>query len=257
MAVRDPLEPTAERNPVALSTQPVDLEAQRQLAEGLLGHVFDRPGLLAEALTHRSAAHGGRTLRRQERRGVGSNERLEFIGDRVLGLIVAEWLIERFPLEQEGELGRRFAQLVSRPVLAEIAMRLGLEAALAMAPNELRAGVGGLANTLADAMEAAIGAVYLDAGLDPARRFVRGAWGAAMEGQVLPPKDAKTSLQEWMMARGLPLPTYGVREQSGPSHAPAFVVVVSGAGKSAEGEAGSKREAERAAAATLLERLRT
>ena len=256
MAVRDPLAPAAERNPVALGQQDADCEAQRRLAEGIVGHVFERPALLAEALTHRSAAHGGRTLRRQERRGVGSNERLEFIGDRVLGLIVAEWLIERFPLEQEGELGRRFAQLVSRPVLAEIAVGLGLEAALSMAPNEMRAGVGGLANTLADAIEAAIGALYLDAGLEPARRFVRGAWGTAMEGQVVPPKDAKTALQEWMMARGLPLPAYEVREQSGPSHAPAFVVEVSGAGQSAQGAAGSKREAERVAAAALLERLR-
>ena len=255
MAARDPLEPAAERNPVALGTQTGDPEARRRLAEGILGHVFARPDLLGEALTHRSAVHG-RTLKRQERRGVGSNERLEFMGDRVLGLVVAEWLIERFPLEQEGELGRRFAQLVSRPVLAEIAVRLGLEQALAMAPNELRAGVGGLANTLADAMEAAIGALFLDAGLGAARQFVRGAWEAAMEGQVLPPKDAKTALQEWMMARGLPLPAYEVRERTGPSHAPAFVVVVSGAGQSGEGAAGSKREAERVAAAALLERLR-
>ncbi len=233
-----------------------DTDAQRVLAERILGHVFTRPALLQEALTHRSAAHGRRTHGRTERRGVGSNERLEFVGDRVLGLVVAEWLVERFPDEQEGELGRRFAQLVSRPVLAGIAGRLGLEQALAIAPNELRAGVGGLANTLADGMEAAIGAIFQDAGLDAARRFVRSAWGPEIEGQLQPPKDPKTTLQEWLMARGLPLPDYLEGERTGPSHAPAFVVSVSGAGQTGTGTGGSKREAERAAAMDLLERLK-
>ncbi len=190
-----------------------------------------------------------------ERRGAGSNERLEFVGDRVLGLIIAEWLIERFPEEQEGELGRRFAQLVSRPILAGIAESLGLQAALAIAPNEARAGVGALANTLADAMEAAIGALFLDAGLDQARRFVRGAWASAMEGQLQPPKDAKTALQEWLMARAMPLPAYVEMDRTGPSHAPSFVIEVTGAGQSGTGSGTNKREAERAAAADLLGKL--
>ncbi len=220
-----------------------------------MGRAFARPALLTEALTHRSAAHGHRGRGKHERRGAGSNERLEFVGDRVLGLVVAEWLIERFPEEQEGELGRRFAYLVSRPVLAGIAERLGLQEALAIAPNEARAGVGALANTLADAMEAAIGALFLDAGLDEARRFVRGAWAAAMEGQVQPPKDAKTALQEWLMARGLPLPAYTETERTGPSHAPSFVVTVSGAGQTGTGTGTNKREAERLAASDLLGKL--
>ena len=232
-------------------------DRQRQTAEAILGHVFTRPELLIEALTHRSAAHGNRTLARGERRGVGSNERLEFIGDRVLGLVVAEWLIERYPAEQEGELGRRFGHLVSRPVLAGIAEALGLQQALAIAPNEVRAGVGALANTLADALEAAIGALFLDSGLDAARRFVRGAWAGAMDTQVRPPKDSKTALQEWLMARGLPLPEYAVAERTGPSHAPLFVVTVHGAGQDGNGAGGNKREAERAAAADLLGRLRS
>lgn len=228
--------------------------AQLEVAEAILGHRFAQPAMLAEALTHRSAVPGRGT--RGERRGGGSNERLEFVGDRVLGLLVAEWLLERFPDEQEGELARRHAHLVSRDVLAAIADRARLSEALALAPNEVRAGVGQLANTLADAMEAALGALYLDAGLDPVRRFVRGAWTEAMERQVLPPKDPKTALQEWLMARGKPLPEYVVVERTGPSHAPVFTVEVSGDGRAGRGTAGAKRDAERAAAAELLARLR-
>ena len=227
-----------------------------QGAELILGHRFGQPGLLVEALTHRSAAHGRKRLQKGERRGVGSNERLEFVGDRVLGLLIAEWLIERFPAEQEGELGPRHAHLVSRQVLAGVAERAGLSAWIDVAPNEARAGVGSSANVLADAMEAALGALYLDGGLDPARAFVRRAWLPAMEQQVLPPKDPKTALQEWLMARGLPLPSYAEAGRSGPSHAPMFVVAASGGGRSAVGEANTMRLAERAAAAALLEALR-
>src|SRR3954467_11333927 len=113
--------------------------------EVILGHAFKRPGLLKEALTHRSAAHG---------RGQGSNERLEFIGDRVLGLSMAEWLAERFPREQAGELGGRLAPLGSPPVLASVAESSGLAAALSVSPGEARAGVTRRATVLADALEA-------------------------------------------------------------------------------------------------------
>ncbi len=225
-------------------------------AETLFGHRFANPALLTEALTHRSAAHGKRgNHKRGERRGVGSNERLEFIGDRVLGLLIAEWLIERFPDEQEGELGPRQAHLVSRPVLSTIAAEAGLAAMIAVAPNEAKAGVGAGANVLADAVEAALGALYLDGGLEVARRFLRRAWLSAMEHQVLPPKDAKTALQEWLMARGKPLPIYQEEGRSGPSHAPEFTVSVTAAGQTGTGTGGSKRLAEREAAAALLERL--
>jgi len=202
-------------------------------------------------LTHRSAMHGQRGVPK----GTGSNERLEFIGDRVLGLLVAEWLGERFPGEQEGALGRRLALLVSQPVLADIAEQAGLNAVLTVAPGESRAGVRKRATVLADAMEAVIGAVYLDAGLEVARGFVRRAWEPTMAAQVAPPKDAKTGLQEWAMHRGLALPHYEVVSSEGPSHAPVFVISVTIAGQTATAQAGSKRQAEQAAAAELLGKL--
>jgi ribonuclease-3 len=220
--------------------------------ETALGHRFARPDLLREALTHRSAAHPGRGNRA---RGAGSNERLEFIGDRVLGLLVAEWLAERFPREQEGDLGRRLAQLVSQPVLAKIAEDAGVPALLSVAPGESRAGVRGRATVLADAMEAAIGALYLDGGIVPARGFVRRAWEAAMIAQEAPPRDAKTSLQEWAQGRGFDLPAYLVESREGPPHAPVFVISVTVDGRIGRGSAGTKRAAEQAAASQLLGQL--
>ena len=208
-----------------------------------LGHEFARPELLAEALTHRSAAGA---------KGVGSNERLEFIGDRVLGLIVAEWLIERFPHEQEGKLGPRLAALVSKPALATIAEAHGVADMISVAPGEARRGVSAQANVLADALEAMIGALYLDAGLKAARGFVRRVMEDTVEAQAAPPKDPKTALQEWALKRALPLPAYSVVEQSGPSHAPSFMVRVVVGEASAEARAGAKRAAEQEAAKMLL-----
>lgn len=214
--------------------------------DAILGHTFQRPGLLKEALTHRSAASG---------RGHCSNERLEFIGDRVLGLTMAEWLAERFPREQEGELGRRLAYLVSQPVLAHVAETIGLAAALSVSPGEAKAGVMRRATVLADALEAALGALYLDGGLEAARNFVRRAWEDAMLSQVDPPKDAKTALQEWAQKRGKDLPYYQVTSQSGPPHAPEFTVTVSVGDTMGRGRGGSKRAAEQLAAEALLEHL--
>lgn len=224
----------------------------------LLGHTFADPALLSEALTHRSAAHGRRVRpahKPGERRGVGSNERLEFIGDRVLGLLMAEWLIERFPDEQEGELGARQAHLVSRQVLARVAGAAGLAEALDVAPNEARAGVRLSANVVADATEAVIGALYLDGGLDAARPFVRQAWAPMLDEMGAPPKDPKTVLQEWALARAQKLPAYTLELTDGPPHAPRFVVRVAAGNRVGEGEGASKRTAERAAAADLLTRL--
>jgi ribonuclease-3 len=214
--------------------------------EAILGHSFSRPELLREAMTHRSAT-------RASARGRGSNERLEFIGDRVLGLLMAEWLIERFPHEQEGDLGRRLALLVSQPVLAEVAETIGLSAALHVSPGEAKAGVRKRATVLADALEAALGALYLDAGLDQARGFIRRAWDGVMTALADPPKDAKTALQEWVQARGLGLPAYQVTARSGPPHAPVFEVTVSAGNFSGIGTAGSKRAAEQLAAEALLQ----
>jgi ribonuclease III len=215
-------------------------------AQALLGHRFQRPKLLAEALTHRSAAGA---------RGVGSNERLEFIGDRVLGLVVAEWLLERFPDEQEGKLGPRLAALVSKPSLAQIAEGNGVASLLSVAPGEAKRGVRSQATVLADALEAMIGALYLDAGLPAARDFIRKVLCHVLEQQYVPPKDPKTALQEWALKRALPLPAYEMVSMSGPSHEPHFVVKVSVGDEAARGEAGSKRAAEQAAARTLLQRL--
>jgi ribonuclease-3 len=218
--------------------------------ETILGHEFARPDLLREAMTHRSALHGqGRG------RGKGSNERMEFIGDRVLGLLIAEWLAEKFPGEQEGELGRRLAVLVSQPVLVEVAEAIGLGETLAVAPGEAKAGVRRRATVLADALEAALGALYLDGGLEPARDFVRRSWAEAMNRHDEPPKDAKTRLQEWVQARGLGLPDYIVVSRAGPPHAPEFVVTVAANGATGSGTAGTKRAAEQLAACDLLRAL--
>jgi ribonuclease-3 len=217
-------------------------------AEILLGHHFAQPKLLTEALTHRSAAGA---------KGHGSNERLEFIGDRVLGLIVAEWLIERFPKEREGELGPRLAALVSKPSLAAIAEANGLAPLLAVAPGEAKRGVRERSTVLADALEALIGALYLDGGLAVARDFIRRVMGDVVDKQFTPPKDPKTALQEWALKRALPLPAYDLVEQSGPSHAPRFIIRVTVADASAIGGAGSKRAAEQEAASALLASLPT
>jgi ribonuclease-3 len=212
-------------------------------AEALLGHHFANPKLLAEALTHRSAAGP---------KGRGSNERLEFIGDRVLGLLVAEWLIERFPAEQEGALGPRMAALVSKPSLALIAEANGLPALLNVAPGEAKRGVRENATVLADALEALIGGLYLDAGLPPARAFIRQAFAPLMDGHLTPPKDKKTALQEWALARSTDLPDYQLIEQTGPAHLPHFTITVRVGETTATGAAGSKRAAEQEAAAALL-----
>jgi ribonuclease-3 len=222
--------------------------------EAILGHRFVRPELIDEALTHRSAALSTWAGKRTQSH---SNERLEFVGDRVLGLLVAEWLAERYPRENEGGLGRRLARLVSQPVLADIADRLGLAAALSVSPSESKAGVRKLATVLADAMEAVIGALYLDAGIEPARAFVRRAFETALTSQVEPPKDAKTTLQEWALHRGMALPVYHVTSSTGPSHAPVFEMSVTVAGQTGVGSGSSKRQAEQDAAHALLERLRS
>lgn len=213
-----------------------------------LDHRFSDPGLLARALTHRSHVKGRRS-------GVESNERLEFVGDRVLGLLIAEWLIERFPEEREGGLGRRLARLVDRDTLAAVARAIGLGAALLIPPSEEAAGVRERDSVLADACEALIGALYLDGGLTAARRFVRRHWAGLVERMAEAPRDPKTALQEWAQARGLPLPSYRTVATEGPSHRPRFTVAVSLGDSAAEAQGTTKREAEKRAAALLLARL--
>ncbi len=215
------------------------------------GHQFRNPALLTEALTHRSA------VPRHQRgpKSIRSNERLEFIGDRVLGLVMAEWLAERYPTEAEGLLARRHADLVAEPSLVTVATKLGLGEALIIGPNEARAGVGKGAAVLADGLEAVLGAIYLDGGLDPARQVVRSAWGDAVDGQSAVPKHPKSDLKEWLEARGKALPPFVEQGRDGPAHAFVFTVTVSAMGQVGTGVASTKQEAERIAAADLLARL--
>jgi ribonuclease III len=210
-----------------------------------LGLSFADPALLAQALTHRSAADPRRDQ-------LDSNERLEFLGDRVLALVIAEWLTERFPKEREGDLGKRLGMLVARDTLTVIAERLQLASVLRVPPAEGRTGLRERANVLADALEAVLGAIYQDAGLEAARAFIRREWDAAMGADQRPPISAKSRLQEWTLGRGLGLPVYRSVSTTGPSHQPHFVVEVLADGRRAEGIGDSKRAAEQAAAEAWL-----
>ncbi len=240
MAVRNPLEPAADRDQLTGAHA------------GFRDYAFHDPALLREALTHRSAvprSHGRRPSLR-------SNERLEFVGDRVLGLLMAEWLAEGFPEETEGMLARRHAELVAEAQLASVAGSLGLEQRLIIAPNEARAGVGRGVAVLADALEAILGAMFIDGGLDPARRLVRDAWAKLVEAQAGPPQHPKSELKEWLEARGATLPDFVEQGRTGPAHAFVFSVAVSAMGRTGTGTAPTKQAAERAAAADLLHQLR-
>jgi ribonuclease-3 len=223
-----------------------DIAAAERAFQDRIGHGFAQPALLAQALTHRSAADPRRAQ-------LDSNERLEFLGDRVLALVIAEWLTERFPEEREGDLGKRLGVLVAREALAKVAESLGLAALLRVPDSEGRAGLRERGTVLADALEAVLGALYLDAGgLGPARALVRREWAPLLEADLRPPMSAKSRLQEWTLGRGLGLPEYRLASSSGPPHQPVFVVVVTAHGREAEGRGESKRAAEQSAAEAWL-----
>jgi len=214
--------------------------------EDALGHRFANPALLREAMTHSSA------------RAASSNERLEFLGDRVLGLVIAEALIERHPGENEGNLAPRLNALVSRETCAIIAERLNLGDHIVMARAEAHSGGRRKPALLANAMEAVIAAIYLDAGPEEARGFILNHWAHLFVAQTDAPVDPKTALQEWAQARGWPLPVYETMAQDGPDHAPRFTVRVTiDDGKSAEAVASSKRAGERESARLLMDALGT
>lgn len=214
--------------------------------------VTDR-SLIALALTHPSAGSG------RGPNGKRNNQRLEFLGDRVLGLVVADMLYRRFPDEDEGALAKRFADLVKAHALAMVAKRLKLGDYMILGAGEAVNRGASNPSSLADACEALIGALFIDSGLEQAAKFVETQWAPLMERQHRPPRDAKTALQEWAQGRGFGLPTYRVVSRQGPDHAPRFEVAVSLAEReesaSATGE--SKRTAERAAAQALLRKLET
>jgi ribonuclease-3 len=208
-----------------------------------LGWRFEKIGLLEQALTHASASSAVRR----------DNERLEFLGDRVLGLLTAEALLETFPSEAEGALAPRLNALVCKESLATVAQSLGLGGFLRLGRSEAMTGGRKKAALLANAMEAVIAAVYLDGGLDAARTLYQRHWSPRLTLLDETPVDSKTSLQEWAQARGMPPPDYLLKERSGPDHEPVFsIVAVLESGESAVGVGGSKRVAEQAAAAVLF-----
>ena len=211
--------------------------------ESRLGYTFRERDRLVRALIHRSAAAAPGA----------DNERLEFLGDRVLGLAIADLLYRRFPHEPEGGLSRRHTALVRKEALAEVAALWELGPLLSLAPGERAAGGATNPALLADAAEAVLAAVYEDGGFEAAQQLVQRFWEARIDRLAVAPRDPKTALQEWSQAQGLGLPDYREIERSGPDHAPSFVVeVVVPPHPPARATASSKRLAERDAASRLL-----
>jgi ribonuclease III len=216
------------------------------LGEWLADVLGETPSDLApyeRALTHSS--HAGLTY-----------ERLEFLGDRVLGLVIAQWLYELHPDDPEGKLSHRLNSLVARTSCAEVGRAIALQSRMKLGKQALEDGAFESDNVLGDVVEALIGALYFDHGLGAATTFIRRHWAGAMDGQVSAPRHPKSALQEWAAAHNRKPPHYEILDRFGADHAPRFRVKVSiGSAGHAEAEGGSKQEAETAAAAALLERL--
>ena len=215
---------------------------------GWIGGTFGHPprdlARFERALTHGS-------------QGAANYERLEFLGDRVLGLAIAEWLFELFPDEPEGALSKRLNALVTGAVCAEVAREIGVRGHLRLGKQARDDGAGDSDNVLGDVMEALIGALYLDHGFAAARDFVRRAWGDRARADASAPQHPKSALQEWAAAHNRKPPAYDVIDRAGPHHAPRFTVRVSlGTFASAEAEGSSKQEAETAAAKALFDQVR-
>jgi len=221
----------------------VNAEVQAFIA-GELGHTANEPALFQAALTHSSASGE-------------SYERLEFLGDRVLGLCIARWLYERFPSEAEGKLSRRFNELVARETCGEIGRGLGLPAVIRLGKQARDDGANWSDNVVGDVVEALIGALFIDAGLEAADALVRRLWTPLIDEQRRAPKHPKSALQELAASKGLANPDYEVVHRSGAQHLPSFTVRVSIPKLGdAEGKGASKQEAETAAAQALLEKLK-
>lgn len=209
-----------------------------------LGRTFDhKPDDLA--LFERALTHGSQAA--------DNYERLEFLGDRVLGLTMAEWLYALFQHEPEGALSKRLNALVSGATCAAVARDIGVVAHLRLGKQARDDGAGDSDNVLGDVMESLLGALYLDGGYAPARDFIRAAWDARVHADARAPQHPKSALQEWAAAHNRKAPVYEVTDRSGPHHAPRFTVRVSvGTLAEAEAEGASKQEAETAAATALL-----
>ena len=223
------------------------MKLSRDMAEfqARLGHEFADPSLLVRALTHSSMSSPNRD----------DNQRLEFLGDRVLGLVMAEALLAHDSAATEGQLAPRFNALVRKEACADVAREVDL-AVLKLGRSEMLSGGRRKMALLGDAMEAVIAAVYVDAGFEAARAMVLRLWGGRIGAVKEDARDAKTALQEWAQARGLPPPDYAETARSGPDHAPVFTIEARlQSGEHVSATAGSKRQAEQAAARALLDRL--
>ena len=223
------------------------MDSRLDALQSRLGHRFADAGLLQRALTHRSF-------------GADHNERLEFLGDAVLNMAVSDLLFERFSGSDEGDLTRVRAHLVREDSLHRAALVLGLPEVVRLSDGEARGGGAQRPSILADAVEALIGAIYLDGGLPPATRLVRQLFGELIAGTEADSwsKDAKTELQEWLQARRLPVPAYRIVATRGQAHAQTFDVecAVAALGLAEQGEGRSRRAAEQEAARRLLARLK-
>ncbi|HXQ83842.1 MAG TPA: ribonuclease III [Xanthobacteraceae bacterium] len=248
-AVREP--PAGEPAAAAATGGPKEPRRRRRGAsvlEDRISYRFSDAAMLECALTHISALKGARNR-------AGSYQRLEFLGDHVLGLVISDMLYRAFPKADEGELSRRLADLVRKETCAEIARTIDLGAAIRVGSSEANAGARTRPAILADVCEAVIGAVYLDGGYKAAEGLVERLWQVRMSAKTQPLRDPKTVLQEWAQARGLPTPAYREVARSGPDHSPEFRVAVQlPAFAPAEGSGRSKRAAEQAAAAAMLAR---
>ncbi|MEL6806377.1 MAG: ribonuclease III [Pseudomonadota bacterium] len=219
------------------------LGADLQAFEGRIGHRFATPDLLIEAVTHASMSSATRQ----------DNQRLEFLGDRVLGLVMAEALLEADKSAPEGTLAPRFNALVRKETCADVARDVALGDVLRLGRSEMMSGGRRKQALLGDAVEAVIAAVYLDGGFDAARDLILRLWGTRITRVEEDARDAKTALQEWAQARGLAPPVYAETARSGPDHAPVFTISARlEGGQTAEATAGSKRDAQQAAAKALL-----
>lgn len=217
--------------------------------EAALGYTFTSADLLVLALTHPSMA---RTRAERDQ----TNQRLEFLGDRVLGLVVAGMLYEAYPGEEEGAMARRHTALVRRETLARVAGDLNLAVFIRMAASEEESGGRENAAILADTCEAIIAAIFLDGGLGSAEAFIRQRWQDLMAEDLKPPKDAKTALQEYAQSKAMNLPQYKEISRDGPPHSPIFTIEASIDNEEAvTGTGSSKRQAEQMAAEELLARL--
>ena len=224
-----------------------DRAAAVEALQTRIGHLFADRDLLERALTHASVGDGAKAVRH--------NERLEFLGDRVLNLCAAERLMALYPDVREGEMSRLLSGLVNYHACARVARRIGLSEALRLSASATKVGARKSDAVLGDACEALIAAIYLDGGLAAVRRVVLRLWEPFIQSKALHRKDSKTFLQEWALANALTIPGYRVVSQEGPHHAPNFAVEVQVHGRpGAVGQGSTKRAAEQAAATAFLER---